>query len=176
MGKIKSRLKWESKPLGSISPSCLSTSSCCIKLQKQTLPNEQKPSVASHPGKWLMGTEEEEIRRNLLLNYWSLRKWAHTQNLCEFNQTDKWARTFLLACYIPNNVFEAISQPHYPSDVFPMLLSGSPTLQFFSYEKKAVVLIARDRYLIIGLVISRVWKIKSLQFIWCREWWSILNH
>jgi len=44
-----------------------------------------------------------------------------------------------------------------------MLLSGSPALQFFSYEQKAVVLIAKDRYLITGLVISRVWEIKSLQ-------------
>lgn len=107
-----------------------------------------------------MGAGEEEIRRNLLLNYWSLRKWARTQNLYGFNQTDKWARTFLLACYISNNIFETIIQPHYTSDSFPKLLSCSPTLQFFSCEQKAVVLIAKDRYLITGLVISRVWEIK----------------
>lgn len=41
-----------------------------------------------------------------------------------------------------------------------MLLSGSPALQFFSYEQKAVLLIAKDRNLIIGLVISGVWEKK----------------
>lgn len=41
-----------------------------------------------------------------------------------------------------------------------MLLSGSPTLQFFSYEQKAVVLIAKDRYLIIGLLLAESGKSK----------------
>ena len=102
------------------------TSPCYIKLQKQILTstNKQEQFVASHPGKWLTGTGEEEISRNLLLNYCRLREWVWTRNLHRIQSHRQMNKSVFISVlhteikelFSPNNVFETINQSRYAGD------------------------------------------------------------
>lgn len=75
---------------------------------------------------WLMDMEEEEIRRNVFFNYCRLRERVWTPNLSRVQSDRQMNKSVLISVlhhksrelFSPNDVFEAINQPHYTSDSF----------------------------------------------------------